>query len=214
MLAVSGSHTGLTRRQLDALARTGPARFVDIDTLRFTGADDGHVEEVARELTAHLATAVFPDVVILRTVTPAADLEKLPLDARRGLPARLAELVAEVIGDIETSAGAHALPSGLYLTGGDVTSTLLDELDVHAFDVAGEVIPMAVYGSLSGGPLDGTPVVTKGGLVGDEMTALECLGKLRRTVQARLHQVHSEVSEHVVPATSPRPTWARGGSQA
>ncbi|MBB4930046.1 uncharacterized protein YgbK (DUF1537 family) [Lipingzhangella halophila] len=209
LLAVAGSHTGLTRRQLDAVARTGPARYVDIDTLRFTDAADDHANAVARELTGHLATASFPEVVILRTVTPAADLEKLSPNARRHLPEHIAELVADVLGEVETTEGAHALPSGLYLTGGDVASAMLDELGVHAFDVGGEVIPMAIYGSLSGGSLDGTPVASKGGLIGDETTALECLGKLRRAAQARLHQVHSEVSEHVVPAAGPNAGWSR-----
>lgn len=209
LLTVAGSHTELTRRQLDAVARTGPARYVEIDTPRFTDAGDTHADEVARELTEHLATASFPEVVILRTVTPAADLEKLSPNARRHLPERLAELVAEVLNDIEVSEGAHALPSGLYLTGSDVASAMLDELGVHAFDVGGEVIPMAIYGALSGGSLDGTPVAAKGGLVGDETTALECLGKLRRAVQTRLHQVHSEVSEHVVPTGTPSSGWER-----
>ena len=70
---------------------------------------------------------------------------------------------------------------------------------MHAFEVGGEVVPLAVHGHLSGGPLDGTPAIAKGGHVGDEITLVECLAKLRRSVQARLRQVHSEVSEHVVP---------------
>ncbi len=56
-----------------------------------------------------------------------------------------------------------------------------------------------MHGHLSGGPLDGTPAIAKGGMVGDDITLVECLAKLRRAVQARLHQVHSEVSEHVIP---------------
>ncbi len=214
LLAISGSHTSMTRRQLDAVARTGPARYVDFDTLRFSDPADDHADAVARELASHLATASFPEVVILRTVTHPADLEKLSPATLRRLPERIAELVAEIVGDVETTEGAHALPSALYLTGGDVASAMLDALGVHAFDVGGEVIPMAIYGVLSGGPLDGTPAASKGGLVGDETTALECLGKLRRAVQTRLHQVHSEVSEHVVPAAGPAPRWTRHSSRA
>ncbi|GAA3753529.1 uncharacterized protein YgbK (DUF1537 family) [Spinactinospora alkalitolerans] len=198
LLAVVGSATELTRRQLDAVARTGPARFVDIDAARFTADDAGHRADLARELVDHLTTAVFPEVVILRTATSAGDVVELPAAARRSLPRLLAGLVSEVVHEVARDAGSTGVPSGLYTSGGEVTSAVLDELDVHAFEVGGEVVPLAVYGTLSGGPLDGTPVVTKGGLVGDDGTILECFGKLRRAVQTRLRNVRAEVSEHVL----------------
>src|SRR5699024_11608541 len=95
--------------------------------------------------------------------------------------------------------GPQSLPSGLYMTGGDLVAGLMDELGVHAFEVGGGDVPLAVHDHLSGGPLDGTPAIAKGGYVGDEITLVECLAILRRSEQARLRQVHSEVSEHVGP---------------
>ncbi|MBB6173101.1 uncharacterized protein YgbK (DUF1537 family) [Nocardiopsis mwathae] len=201
LLAVTGSNTGLTRRQLDTVARIGPARFVDFEPARLADPKDDHFDEVARSLTDHLTSAIFPEVVILRGAAPQErdGAPGTPLEARRRLPQRLAELVAEVVHDVAAEHGQHALPSGLYITGSDVTSSLLDELGVHALAVGGEVVPLTVHGTLSGGPLDGAPLVTKGGLVGDDTTAVECLRKLRRAAQARLQQVRSEVSEHVMP---------------
>ncbi|MDA8370836.1 MAG: four-carbon acid sugar kinase family protein [Nocardiopsaceae bacterium] len=200
LLAAAGSTTALTMRQLDTVARTGPARFVAVDAVRFVDGGD-HADDVARELVGQLTSAVFPEVVVLRIAAPAgaASGGGLPAEAARALPRRLAELVAKAVRAVEAQSGSHALPSGLYLTGGDFTSSLLDEIGVHAFEVGGEIIPLAVHGTLSGGPLDGIPVVAKGGLVGDEMTAADCLGRLRRAAQARLQQVYSEVSEHVLP---------------
>ncbi|GAB3452043.1 four-carbon acid sugar kinase family protein [Streptomonospora sediminis] len=197
VLAVAGSTTDLTRRQVAALARSGPVRFVDAEADRLGGGDRDHAADVARQLTERIGSAVFPDVVVLRLVGPGPAAE--PRTAVRALPARLAELLAEVVGAVEEQAGSHALPSGLYLTGGDVTSCVFDALDVHGFAVGGEVLPLAVHGTISGGSLDGVPAVVKGGLVGDESAAVECLGRLRRAARARLQQVHSEVSEHVLP---------------
>ncbi|MCY9782408.1 four-carbon acid sugar kinase family protein [Nocardiopsis sp. EMB25] len=199
LLGVAGSTTGLTRRQLATVARTGAVRFVDLDALALSDPDGDHAEAVAEELAEQLSSSGFPELCVLRVVTTAERVRELPVQDRAELPGRIARLVAGVIHDIADTTGAHALPSGLYLTGGDLTASLLDELDVHAVDVGGEVVPLAVHGHLSGGPLDGTPVVAKGGLVGDDITLVECLAKLRRAVQTRLHQVHSEVSEHVVP---------------
>ncbi|WP_017584350.1 four-carbon acid sugar kinase family protein [Nocardiopsis valliformis] len=199
LLAVAGSTTELTRRQLATVARTGAVRFVDVDAVAISDPDSDHTDEVADELTAHLSSSGFPELCVLRVVTTAERVRELPPQARAELPGRIASLVADVVNELADTVGAQALPSGLYLTGGDLVASLLDELDVHAFDVGGEIVPLAVHGHLSGGPLDGTPVVAKGGLVGDDITLVECLAKLRRAVQTRLHQVHSEVSEHVIP---------------
>ncbi|NYH53887.1 MULTISPECIES: four-carbon acid sugar kinase family protein [Nocardiopsis] len=199
LLGVVGSTTELTRRQLATVARTGAVRFVDVDAVALTGPDDGHADEVAEELAEQLTSSGFPELCVLRVVNTSEQVRELPAQARVELPARIARLVADVVNGVADTIGAHALPSGLYLCGGDLVASLLDELGVHAFDVGGEIVPLAVHGHLSGGPLDGTPVVAKGGLVGDEITLVECLTKLRRAVQTRLHQVHSEVSEHVVP---------------
>jgi len=199
LLGVVGSTTDLTRRQLATVARTGAVRFVDLDAVALADPESGHEDEVAAELTEQLTSSGFPELCVLRLVTSAERVRALPGQTRAELPARIARLVADVVNDVADTTGAHALPSGLYLTGGDLVASLLDELDVHAFDVGGEIVPLAVHGHLSGGPLDGTPTVAKGGLVGDDITLVECLTKLRRAVQTRLHQVHSEVSEHVVP---------------
>ncbi|GAA1761863.1 four-carbon acid sugar kinase family protein [Streptomonospora arabica] len=201
LLAVAGSTTGLTRRQFDALARSGPARFVDADPVRLGGGDRSHAADVAEQLVDRLTSAVFPDVVALRLLDPGPAAESRR--SERALPARLAELLAEVVEEVGEQAGTHALPSGLFLTGGDVTSSVFDALGVHGFVVAGEVLPLAVHGTLNGGPLDGVPAVVKGGFVGDESAAVECLGRLRRAARARLQQVHSEVSEHVLPPAGP-----------
>lgn len=197
LLGVIGSATELTRRQLDAAARTGPIRFVDVDAARF-GTDTRHQDDVARRLTDALSEARFPDVVVLRTATSATDVVELPVRARRALPRLLAELVAGVLHGLERDIEANALPTGLFTSGGEVTSAVLDTLGVQAFEVGGEVLPLAVHGTLSGGLLDGAPVVTKGGMIGDDSALAECFDKLQRSAQSRLRQVRSEVTEQAM----------------
>ncbi|MFD0777084.1 nucleotide-binding domain containing protein, partial [Streptomonospora algeriensis] len=177
---------------LDAAARSGPVRFVDVDAARLSGGEAGYRARIARALDEHLGAAAFPEPVVLRTAQSARDVVELPFAAKRALPGLLAGLVADAVRRAE---GA-CVPSGLYTSGGEVTSAVLDALHVRAFEVGGEVVPLAVHGRLSGGALDGVPVVTKGGLVGDDATLAECLAELRRAVQARLRTVPAEVPEH------------------
>lgn len=210
LLAVVGSTTGLTRRQLETVARTGPVRFVDVDPMLLAGTGGGaeggdpppdpeeYTEGVAAALRERLSGAVFPEFVVVRATAPQQGAPGAGA-ALRALPRLLAEVVAEAVRDVESESGAHALPTGLYLSGGDLAASLLDELGVHSFTVAGEIVPLAVHGTIGGGPLDGVPAVTKGGLVGDATTAVECFGRLRRAAQARLHQVNAEVPEHILP---------------
>lgn len=205
LLGVSASATALTERQLATVARTGAVRFVDLDATALSDPDDDHADTVAGQLSDQLTSSGFPDLCVLRLTNGTEQLRALSAQDRAELPVRIARLVSEVIHELAETEGPQALPSGLYLTGGDLVASMLDELGVHAFDVGGEVVPLAVHGHLSGGPLDGTPAVTKGGLVGDEITLVECLAKLRRAVQSRLRQVHSEVSEHVIPVLSKDP---------
>ncbi|WP_026123070.1 four-carbon acid sugar kinase family protein [Nocardiopsis halotolerans] len=183
VLAVVGSATELTRRQLDAVAADdagGSVEFVDIDARRLTG-DPGYPAQAAGLLARRLGEASFPAAVVVRTCASAEDVVRLPAPARRAMPGRLAALVAGAVG--------RAAPSALFSSGGDVTSALLAELGVSALDVGGELVPLAVYGRLDGGPLDATPIITKGGLVGDDDTIVRCLARLRDTVHDRLRGV-------------------------
>jgi uncharacterized protein YgbK (DUF1537 family) len=64
---------------------------------------------------------------------------------------------------------------GIYVTGGDVTVSICNALEAHAIELEDEIIPLAAYGCLRGGPFDGLKITTKGGLIGVHDTAWQCL---------------------------------------
>lgn len=179
LLAVVGSATSLTRRQLDSVERAGSARFVDVDARALTDDSSDYADGLRERLAKRLAEAAFPETVVVRTASADHDVLDLPFEAKRALPRRLAALVTRAVLDSPVRIG------GLYTSGGDVTTAVLDALGAHAFEVSGEVVPLAVHGHLAGGPLDGTAVVTKGGLVGADDSVVECLSWLREAVRAR-----------------------------
>ncbi len=182
VLAVVGSATELTRRQLDVVQRDEQVHLLEVD---IEGLARGETADLESRLIGELRTRRYPDVVVVHTALAAP----VDLDAheRQRLPRLLAELVARAV--LETPV------SGLYTTGGDVTAAVLAAGGSQAFEVSDEVVPLAVLGTIVGGLLDGLPMVTKGGLVGEETAAKQCLSHLSTRVEGRLRRVRSEIGK-------------------
>ncbi|WP_449277971.1 four-carbon acid sugar kinase family protein [Leucobacter sp. GX24907] len=188
LLAVVGSVTDLSIAQADYLARSELVHELEIDARRLAGELDHEakhvsgeaagdpVAELADALVAKLEQAVFPQQVLLR-VTPPAQSGRLSEEGRERLPDLLAETLLRALDRVRIS--------GLYSSGGDITAAILEVARIRAFEVVGEVIPLAVYGRAIGGALDGVPVVTKGGLIGTEITAEACMNQLRTLAEGR-----------------------------
>ncbi len=68
--------------------------------------------------------------------------------------------------------------AGLLASGGEVAAAVLDALEARGLDVVTEVQPLVVAGRVIGGPWDRLPIVTKGGLVGDDNAIAASIGHL------------------------------------
>lgn len=175
-LAVSGSATDLTRRQL---GRVRSSRTVHLVRLALDEGGRPDLDATTAALHEALQGAVGGELVLLASALDDTDL--LDADARAGVPAVLARATRRALEEQRVD--------GLYLTGGDLAAACLAELAADGLDVADEVVPLAVAGNLVGGPWSGLPVVTKGGLVGDDETAVACLAFLETSAQARRRHV-------------------------
>ncbi len=179
LLAVSGSATELTRLQL---ARLCAVR----DVVVVRPVLDGVVPDVdatAATLDTAIANARVGQIVLLTSVLEAADLVEVDSMAAERIPWALVRAVRCVL--------ERQSVGGLYATGGDVAAALLANVGADGLDVETEVVPLAVAGSLVSGPHTGLPIVTKGGLIGDEDTAVLCLDHLRHTSELRQRHVTS-----------------------
>lgn len=184
LLAVSGSATELTRTQLQQLAVERGART-------HLAIRDGAVPDVdatARLLDEALSAAGPTDVVVLATALDESDLCQPTAEEADEIPQALARAVRR---NLE----AHAV-DGIFTTGGDVTAAVLAELGSHGLEISDEVVPLAVAGTLVGGPWDGLQIVTKGGLVGDPGTTVACIDHLRHNADTRRRQVTVAESRH------------------
>ncbi|MCP3423166.1 four-carbon acid sugar kinase family protein [Nocardioides pinisoli] len=177
LLVLSGSATELTRLQLGQLVAERAAR--PIRAVREHAVPD--VDATARLLDEALDHAGADDIVVLATVLDESDLWSPSAEQATQIPTALARAARRAL-------ESHPV-DGIFTTGGDVTAALLAELGSHGLEVSDEVVPLAVAGSLVGGPWDGLQVVTKGGLVGDARTTIVCLDHLRSQVAAHRRQV-------------------------
>lgn len=183
LLAVVGSVTDLSIRQVEYLARSELVSIVDVDAVHLAGEDGtitaaDAVRETGERIAEALSGVRFPRQILVRTLPPGATTTALSAEGREHLPRLVAEALLVAID--------RAPISGLYSSGGDITAAILDAAAVEAFEVVGEVIPLAVYGRAIGGTLDGLPVVTKGGLIGTDVTGEACMNQLRTLAEGRI----------------------------
>jgi len=183
LLAVSGSATDLTRTQLQALVESRPVTVV-----RPTPSSPARVPDVdatAAQLAKVVDAASAGEVVLLATALSADDVVALEPGDGAALARALGLVTRRVMED--------CVVGGLYTTGGDVTAAVLDGLDARGLEVEEEVLPLAVAGAVVDGPWSGVPIVTKGGLVGDDQAAVVCVSQLARTAAAHARRVQAAV---------------------
>lgn len=160
LLLVSGSVTPLTFAQL-AFVRA-ELRTAEL-SVPAVGPDD--LAGVARAFASSIPGDT--DVVLVTTANSAADvLSDLDAASLRAVAQRLGALARELL----SSRGFR----GIVTTGGDVTLAVCAALGAHGIALEREVLPLAARGSLLGGRWEGLPIVTKGGLVGDNSALYLC----------------------------------------
>lgn len=70
----------------------------------------------------------------------------------------------------------------LYTTGGDITVAVCEKFGAAGLDLKDEVLPLAAYGTILGGPFEGTHLVTKGGSQGDNDAINKCITYLKEKI--------------------------------
>lgn len=198
LLAISGSATSLTRAQLRRLSVD--RRVVSVSPIPArAGRPVPDVPATAAVVVKAVEAAAGADVVLLATAREEEDV--IVLEPGEGAA------LASAMGDIARRVLDECVVDGLFTTGGDVTSATLERLHGQGLEVTDEVVPLAVSGVVVGGPWSGLPLVTKGGLVGDVDTTLDCLNHLSEMAEHRRRSVRSadsSVTTTVVAAPSPK----------
>lgn len=70
--------------------------------------------------------------------------------------------------------------NAVYLSGGDVAKAFVTDVDVEVLEIVDELMPLAVWGRICGGNLDGMAVLTKGGMIGGRDAVHSMLEEVER----------------------------------
>ncbi|MFC4990194.1 four-carbon acid sugar kinase family protein [Saliphagus infecundisoli] len=175
VLAVVGSVADAT---LAGIERVPDSTVIELDGEELVAEPERVGRAAGERAAARLARGEHALVTAARSRADVA--------ATRGAGARAGhdenEVAARVRRALAAAAGvalAEGRPSGLFLTGGDVALAVCEEVGIDAIRLSGEAVAEGVpCGRVAGGPLSGTPLVTKAGGFGGESTIVTVLGRL------------------------------------
>ena len=176
-----GSVSDNTRRQMEDIRLKYAHHLVNVSVLDLI--DDAkretEIERVVQEICVNpdayevlgvTTTCWECDVIDLGKV--AAEKGTTQDEISQRISKGLARITVRVIEELGDCIG------GLFTSGGDVTVAVCDALQAICIEVKDEILPLAVYGRLHKGIFDKHPIVTKGGLIGDDTAISKCVDYL------------------------------------
>jgi uncharacterized protein YgbK (DUF1537 family) len=183
-LAVVGSVNPNTTAQMEELwLAQHPIANVFAETRRFLESDAERDAEIARVAAEALDKAskntvltvtgdgIYPEKRI--DFVPYMERDNCSLDDATG---RINDSLAEIAWRVLKG---EPLFRGLYASGGDVTQAVCRKFGASGLELRDEVLPLAAYGLLLGGALNGLHIVTKGGSQGGKNAINICVNYLK-----------------------------------
>jgi len=184
-LAVVGSVNGIAAGQVFRFLEKTRCHNVFLDTGKAIGSPQEHEGEIRRVKAEIAAAASDFDVlsVVGSGICPLCriDLGKETAGGKSGddISGAINGMLAEIARDLLTDDKSFG---GLYTCGGDISVAVCGALGASALELHSEVVPLASFGELRGGPFDGLKFVTKGGMVGDEDAIVTCVEYLQSKI--------------------------------
>lgn len=191
VLAVIGSTSELTRRQIEALRLAHEVHMVRLDckALLAPALREAEIASAVAAITKAPASATVLGVCTAERAEDVFSMDELskamnmaPSKISESINAALATIAEQILAKPELKIG------GLYTSGGEVTVSTIRQLGGQGFSVRDQVIPLAVYGHLLGGKAPDTPMITKGGFVGDTGSLVHCIEYLFAKISTKTRQ--------------------------
>ena len=172
IIVTVGSLTSLTKQQLEYLKRKTNAAPVYISAKKLATFTSSWDQEVQRAYEEALQQINKDDVLILTTQAPDAgpvdlhQIAKKEQTSKDKLAKRITDGLAQITKLIIENSNYPI--QGCFTSGGDVTASLCTVTSATGIKLKDEVSPLTAYGTLIGGQFPDLPIVTKGGMVGDQ----------------------------------------------
>lgn len=181
VLLTVGSVSDSTRRQMEDIRLKYTHNIVHVEVLKLIDGQQTE-QEIARVVKA-LSTNIDEYEVLGITTTcwesDVLDLNKLARETNTTEDA-ISQKIAQGLATITLRLIQELGPviGGLFTSGGDVTVAVCTELKAASIEVKDEVLPLAVYGRIHKGAFHNRPIITKGGLIGDDTAISKCVDYL------------------------------------
>lgn len=189
MLTV-GSVSNLTRKQLDEVRLRYSPLLVNVSALNLI-YDETRKEEINKVVEKVVKDVSDYDVIGVITTSNEDGVLNLKKIARElgisedEVSQRISDGLADIT--IEVLEKTDSLIGGLFTSGGDVTVAVCNALGSAGIEVKDEVLPLAVYGRITKGTYNNMPIITKGGLIGDDKAIITCVEYLLTKLSNEYH---------------------------
>ncbi|ULS44110.1 four-carbon acid sugar kinase family protein [Pectobacterium carotovorum] len=186
LLAVIGSMSDIAQKQIAAVRLRSDVTLVEIDINALFSPDSSTV--MASQCQDAVKALMNGNHCIIRTCHN--ENQRFEIDARcqqLGLSRQLlgetishylGELTRNIVQALDSLTADRAnrrLPSGLYLSGGDIAIAVATALGATGFQIKGQIASCVPWGYLLNSVVGTTPVMTKAGGFGNETTLLDVL---------------------------------------
>ncbi|WP_027954880.1 four-carbon acid sugar kinase family protein [Halobacillus kuroshimensis] len=178
-LITIGSATSQTGLQIDYFTQKTNVKPIHVDPARLATFSETWDQEVNRIVDIAGERIRDSDILLVTTYHPGQKMLNLSQIAEEEGTTEegLAKRITDGLGVISRRLLQSHSESfkGCYLSGGDVTASVASITRAHGIALKDEILPLAAYGNFTGGYLDGLPIVTKGGMIGDKKALYTCM---------------------------------------
>lgn len=198
ILFLIGSVSTIAISQIINLAAVHEPYTVKINAERLIYEElrEAEISRVTDEVLANL-----PDHQMFLVASRIDPEDKLDLAEVARSQNRTLQEISETISSGIAEAGKRIVDrsgeqfGGFYTSGGDTTKAFLAITNTQGIEIKDEIIPLAVYGRIMSGDLGGKAIITKGGLIGDKNTLVQCADYLKNKISAAFFNKEEEVAE-------------------
>lgn len=180
-IAIIGSVTNVTIEQMKVLKKSFNYCQIDVNPNKLINVYEAIYEinraiyEVRKNLKNY---QLFIVTTTPQNINDRLDLKKLSekLDmSLDDISLMISRALAKIGKEIVTNENSI---SGLFLSGGDVTVAVVEELLSDGIEIKEEIQPLVAYGRIINGLKPGLKIISKGGMVGDKNVMVECIQKI------------------------------------
>ncbi len=184
VLICAGSATPVTKKQMEVLCEKENVVRISVDPIPLIDGGERALDEAGKAIAKGLElidSEEMPKAILFETALHGSLLNLDEEDNKRGYVGgssanRINAGLGTIVSQILEQRGVDKV-AGLYCTGGDTMVNVCYQLGVECLQVMDYIIPQADFSRLVGA-YDGLPVVGKGGLTGNDNTAIDVVNRL------------------------------------